>query len=270
MWLGSLTVVHAAQTATKLDPFPRVAAAYIVEIDGAVVWQREPRHRLAPASLSKLMTLLLAAESGRAAEDVTVTPAAAAESGKRIGLRQGERWRMAELMAGSMLASGNDACRAIADHLGGDQARFVARMNQRAIDLGLHDTHYANACGHDDPQQYTSATDLLRLAHEVMKHPPLRGLARLQTLSIGPVSGTQGAGPSGRPIRLVNTNALLGRQADVVGLKTGTTPRAGACLVVVAQRDGHEVVLVMLKGSDRWWDAADILDIAFGRATSGS
>lgn len=218
-----------------------------------------------PASLTKLMTVLLAADSGRSGDTVTVSRTAAAETGTRVGLRAGERWRLADLMAASLMASGNDACRAVAEHLGGDQLRFVSRMNQQAAELGLRDTHFTNACGHDDPQHYASAADLLKLAHAVLARASLREMAMAQALTISSV----GMNPA-RELKLVNTNALLGRQTDVVGLKTGSTPRAGACLVAVARRNGHEVVLVMLKGRDRWWDAADILDIALARALAGS
>ncbi len=266
--LGALTLALSLSTGPacadgKTDPFPEVAAAYRVDVDGVATWYRGEHRRLPPASLTKLMTLLLAAEEGNAADSVTISSAAASESGKRAGVRAGERWRLAELIAASLVASGNDACLAVAEHVGGTQSAFVKRMNERAQRLGMTDTHFTNPCGHDAPAHYSSAADLALLAGEVLEHAPLRELARLEDIHITSLNGKHS-------LALTNTNALLGRHPDVVGLKTGSTARAGTCLIAVAQRNGHQVIVVMLRSKNRWWDASDIVDIALGRALSGT
>lgn len=169
------------------DPFPQAAAAYLVQINQDVrndnalpasLWAHQATRRLPPASLTKLMTVLLLAESTSAPEHpvVTVTPAATRETGSRLGLRAGERYAHEALLAATLLESANDACHALADHAAGSEARFVERMNQRARSLGLHDTQFTNACGHDADGHYSSAFDLARLAQIVLRQPRLAAL----------------------------------------------------------------------------------------------
>ena len=245
------------------DPFPKMAAAYWVETDGVAVWARQADQRLPPASLTKMMTALLVLEQANwpaaASTVVTISPTAARESGSRIALKAGEQLTQEALLAATLMASANDACRALAEHLAGDQPRFVQRMNQRAQQLGLNNTHFANACGHDAPQHYASARDLAVLAHALMQHSPALALSSQHERLISTVDGR-------RSFALKNTNALLGRYPGIQGLKTGRTAQAGNCLVAVAQHGKTQVLLVLLKGTDRWWDAVDVLDLAFERA----
>jgi D-alanyl-D-alanine carboxypeptidase (penicillin-binding protein 5/6) len=241
------------------DPFAGVASAYLVEVDGAVVWQSHSAQRLAPASLTKLMTALLVVEQIAPDAAVSVDAAAARETGGTLGLRKGEILHAKDLLAATLIASANDACRALAEHAAGDQARFVQRMNQRAQQMGLRNTHFTNACGHDAPQHVSSAADLRVLAHALMQSPLLSMLVAQSEMQIATLDGQ-------RHFALHNKNALIGRYAGAVGIKTGTTPGAGKCLVALATRGKHTVLVVLLKAKDRWWDTVDILDIAFARA----
>lgn len=248
-----------AATPTEENPFPQVAQAYLVELDGKPMWHKNAAKRLAPASLTKLMTALLVSEQLTADAAVVVDEAAAGETGSKLGLRAGEAFRMHDLLAATLIASANDACRALADHISGNEPTFVQRMNQRAKQMGLRNTRYTNACGHDAPGHYGSVDDLRALALAVMKVPQLASLVATSQMQIASMN-TQ------RTFALVNTNALLGRYQGTIGIKTGTTALAGKCLVALVQRGTHSVLLVLLKGKDRWWDAADIMDIAFARA----
>lgn len=249
-WLG-ICLAHAAD-----DPFPGAGEAYLVQREGRVLWARAADKRLAPASLAKMMTALLALESGRLEEAVRVSAGAAKAGGARLGLRAGERLRAGDLLAAAVVRSGNDACRALAEHLAGSAAGFVERMNARAATLGMRDTRYADPCGHDRPGQYTTAADLLRLAEALMAQPEYLRLARAPRLSVSTVDGR-------RNFAFSNTNALLGRYEGALGLKTGYTEEAGNCLVALAERDGVRVLVVLLNAPNRWWNAVGLLDRAF-------
>jgi D-alanyl-D-alanine carboxypeptidase (penicillin-binding protein 5/6) len=238
------------------DPFPWIAAAYVVKRDGALLWAGSPERRLAPASLAKLMTALLALERGALDEPVTVKRGVLQATGTRIGLKPGDKLRAGDLLAATVVRSANDACRALAEHLGSTKDRFISRMNERAAALHLADTHFADPCGHDREGQYTTASDLARLAEEVMRHEEFLRLARLQRFTIHTLDG-------GRRFALRNTNALIGRYPGAIGLKTGYTEAAGNCLVALAERDGVRVLAVLLNAPNRWWNAVGLLDRAF-------
>ena len=238
------------------DPFPGAGEAYLVQRDGRVLWARAADKPLAPASLAKMMTALLALEHGRLEEAVRISEHAAKADGARLGLRAGERMRARDLLAATVVRSGNDACRALAEHLAGSVALFVERMNARAATLGMHETRYADPCGHDRPGQYTTAADLLRLAEALMRQPEYLRLARTHRLSVSTVDGK-------RSFSFANTNALLGRYEGALGLKTGHTRAAGNCLVALAERGGVRVLVVLLNAPNRWWNAVGLLDRAF-------
>jgi D-alanyl-D-alanine carboxypeptidase (penicillin-binding protein 5/6) len=255
LWLFANLALAAAQP----DPFPQVASAYLVELNGNTIWAGQPELRLPPASLTKLMTALLVLEQKQQNNEVTIQPTATRETGSRIGLKTGERFRMQDLLAAALLYSANDACHALADHISGNESAFVALMNRRAKELGMHNTHFTNACGHDQDGHYSTAHDLSLLAHTLLKHPSLLDITSQQNLQIATLDGQ-------RHYTLENKNALIGRYEGALGLKTGFTPKAGKCLVAYARRGDNTVLLIMLHGKDRWWDAADILDLAFDHA----
>ena len=257
--LGLLLSCHALMALAQPDPFPEVASAYRVEVDGRPVWERQANRRLPPASLTKLMTALLVLDDYHPQAEVTISHTAASETGSRLGLRSGDTFRVADLLAAALIHSANDACRALAEYIAGNEARFVQRMNRRARELGMHDTRFTNACGHDAPGHYSSARDLALLANESLKHPQLIELSARQQGKISALNAP-------RNYRFANKNALIGRYRGALGLKSGYTPEAGKCLIAYAERGSTKVLLVMLYGSDRWWDTVDILDLAFDHA----
>src|SRR5258706_1181348 len=237
------------------EPFRWTAAAEVGKRDGALLWAGSAERRLARASLAKLMTALLALERGALEETATVGRSVLQVTGTRIGLRPGEKLRAGDLLAATVVRSANDACRALAEHLGATKDRFVSRMNERAAALRLADTHFADPCGHDREGQYTTAGDLARLAEEVMRHGEYMRLAGLQRLTIHTLGG--------RSFALRNTNALIGRYPGAIGLKTGYTEGAGMCLVVLAERDGVRVLAVLVNAPNRWGNAAGLPRRAF-------
>jgi len=253
--LGCLSLLAAAQT----NPFPQVASAYLVAVDGVTLWEKDAVRRLPPASLTKLMTALVVLEQANLRDRVTVSRAAAAQTGSRIGLRSGEVFLAEDLLTATLVASANDACVALADHVAGDERRFAARMNERARALGMRETHFVNACGLDASGHVSSARDLALLATAVLQRPETTRITRLPSARIVSVDGQ-------REHAFASTNALIGRYPGALGLKTGHTRRAGNCLVAYAERGNKRVLMVLLNGQDRWWDAVDILDLAFAHA----
>jgi serine-type D-Ala-D-Ala carboxypeptidase (penicillin-binding protein 5/6) len=246
----------ASDASAAEDPYPWIAAAYVVKRDGVVLWAGQPDARLAPASLAKMMTALIALERGGLGEAVTIGRGVLQATGTRIGLKPGEKLRAGDLLAATVVRSANDACRALAEHLGKTVNNFVLRMNERAAALGLSNTHFADPCGHDREGQYASAADLMVLAEQVMRHDEYLRLARLERVTVRTLDG-------GRSFPLRNTNALIGRYPGAIGLKTGYTEAAGTCLVALAERDGVRVLAVLLNAPNRWWNAVGLLDRAF-------
>jgi D-alanyl-D-alanine carboxypeptidase (penicillin-binding protein 5/6) len=259
LFFGLCLFACTTLASTQPDPFPQVAASYLVELNGNTIWAKQPERHLPPASLTKLMTALLVLEQHHQDDEVAIRPSATHETGTRIGLKPGERFRMQDLLAAALLNSANDACHALADHLAGNETSFVARMNRRAQDLGMRNTHFTNACGHDEAGHYSTAHDLSLLAHALLKHPSLLDITSQKSLQITTLDGQ-------RSYALQNKNALIGRYDGALGLKTGFTPNAGKCLAAYAKRGGYTVLLILLHGKDRWWDAADVLDLAFDHA----
>jgi D-alanyl-D-alanine carboxypeptidase (penicillin-binding protein 5/6) len=157
-----------------------------------------------------------------------------------------------------LIGSANDACLALAEQAAGSEAAFVARMNRRAAALGLSATRFENPCGHDGPGQRSSARDLAVLTRAALAFPEFRltvGAASVRLSTLG-----------GRAFVLPTHNPLIGRVDGVLGVKTGWTPGAGKCLVVLAERGGREVLVVLLGAPDRFWNAAGLVDLAFERA----
>ena len=250
----------AAPAAVPVDRFPGLASAYAVRIDGEIVWAAAPDVPRPPASLAKLLTALalLRDPSYRPDDVVTVSADAARIEGSRIGLRSGERVRAADLLTGMLVRSGNDACVALVQHVGGSLASFRAALDRAARELGLTATRIVHPCGLDAPGQATTVRDLLRLADAALAEPGIRLRAGAERAEIRTEAG--------RRIRFGNTNALIGRVAGANGLKSGYTSRAGRCLIATADRGGHRVVIVMLDAKERWWEASSLIPQAIGYA----
>jgi D-alanyl-D-alanine carboxypeptidase (penicillin-binding protein 5/6) len=207
------------------------------------------------------MTALLVAEGSAPDGWLTVSGRAARATGARIGLRAGERVKVGDALAAALVASANDACLALAEQAAGSAAAFVERMNRRAAELGLARTRYADPCGHDRPGQVTTATDLVALTRAVLAVPLLRELVARERISF--------ATGGGRRLDATTKNSLLGRVRGLDGVKTGTTDAAGRCVVARAERDGSEVLVVLLGTPDRWFSAAALIEAAFRERPRG-
>jgi len=263
LWLF-ISLCGASDAKEHSDPFPGFAAsAYLLKTGGEVVWQRNPDRALPPASLTKIMTALLVIKRGRMDDIAIVRDDAVRETGTRLGLRKGERMYVGFLLAATLLDSANDACHALADQVAGSEGAFTVLMNREAESLGMTNTRFTNACGHDQPGHYSSARDLALLAEAGLAEPVFSDLVATVFLNISTVGG-------GRVFHLENKNELIGRYPGARGVKTGFTAGAGKCIIALAERNGVRVLLVALNAPDRWWGAVKVLDAAFARAESGS
>ncbi len=223
-------------------------AALAVDVDAdQVLFSWRPDEPLPPASTAKLMTALVTVQRLDLDTRVVVSSRAAAAPGSRMGLVAGESLPVRDLLYGLLLPSGNDAAVALAEQVAGSEEAFVKLMNETAATLRLQRTSFANPHGLDDPNQLTSAADLVILARAVLAYPLVSKIVATQTAQVG-----------GRT--LTNTNELLGAYRGVDGVKTGTTDLAGECLVASVTRDGHRLLVVILGSPDRYADARTVLD----------
>jgi D-alanyl-D-alanine carboxypeptidase (penicillin-binding protein 5/6) len=261
--LGIVASAAWAEAAGPGDPFGNVAAAYLVKVDGREVWARNADAPLPPASLTKMMTALLVLERADLRSVVTVSREASRETGTRLGLALGDRMPVIDLLAATLIGSANDTCHVLADHVAGSETKFVTLMNARARELGLSNTRFANACGHDAPGMHSTARDLARLAEAAMGNPVFAKMAGLE-------DGWIATADAGKKFSLKNKNLLIGRYRGTKGVKTGFTGRAGRCLAASAERDGKRVLLILLNAPDRWWKAEEILDAAFAHGSGAS
>lgn len=231
-------------------------AAYLFEANSGrvLVAQNENAH-LEMASTTKIMTALLAIESGRLDETVTVADEAAGTEGSSMYLRAGEKLKLLELVYGLMLRSGNDAAVAIACFLDGGIDAFADRMNARAAQLGMRDTHFTNPNGLHDAAHYTSARDLCVLAAAALENPVFAQIVRTRYRETG----------GDTPRMLKNKNRLLWEYEGGIGVKTGYTKAAGKCLVFAAERGGLKLVGAVLNCPTMWNTAVSMLDDGFAR-----
>jgi D-alanyl-D-alanine carboxypeptidase (penicillin-binding protein 5/6) len=257
--LGAVGTAGAHSHADSHDPYHRSASAYAAVLDGELLWGSNLDVRRAPASLTKLLTALVVLDSNWQPDALlSVSHDAAHTKHPRVGLHTGDSIRADEALTAMLMHSANDACLVLAEHAAGSLDAFAARMNARAAELGMQDSHFVHPCGFDAEGQYSTVTDLLRLAKAAHADPRIAQIAAQEQATIDTASGRQ--------LAFKNTNQLLGRLDGVVGLKTGYTQHAGHCLIAVAEQAGHRVWLVLLDSPRRWWTAHRIITDAFAAA----
>ena len=212
---------------------------------GTVLYEKNAHERLSPASVTKVMTMLLimeAVDSGKIGWDdmVTASEAAAAKGGSQIYLKVGESMSVSDMLKSIAVSSANDCACAMAEHIAGSESAFVDRMNTRAAELGMKDTHFVNCTGLDDgadaQEHKTSAYDIALMSRELLvNHPDIK---KFTTIWMDTVRDGQ--------FGLSNTNKLIRFYSGATGLKTGFTSGAGYCLSATAERDGMELIAVVM------------------------
>ena len=252
--------------AAAAPPSVDAGAAVLVEKEtGTVLYEQNSHDKLEPASVTKIMTLLRvmeAIDSGAlSTEDVvTVSAHAASMGGSQVYLKEGEQMSVHDLLKAVAVASGNDASVALAEHLAGSEEAFVQRMNQRAAELGMSDTCFVNCTGLPAAGHLTSAYDIALMSRELILHHP--AIREYTTIWMDSLRGGQ--------FQLANTNKLIRFYEGSTGLKTGSTDAAGYCLSATAERDGMELIAVVLKcpSSDvRSAAASSLLNYGFANYT---
>ncbi len=223
---------------------------------GAVLAQKNADARLPMASTTKIMTALVALEALPPDTSVKIPAAAVGVEGSSVYLAQDEILTLRELLYALLLESANDAAVAIAIAVDGSVEAFADRMNRRAAQLGLTDTHFANPHGLDDDAHYTTAHELAQITRAALDNPDFREIVSTQKAVI-PLHGSEG-------VRLLlNHNRLLREYSGCIGVKTGFTKKTGRCLVSAAGRDGVELIAVTLGAPDDWNDHRALLDYGF-------
>ena len=246
------------------DLAPNAKSAIMIEAStGEILFQKNKDEKLAPASMTKMMSMLLIMEeieNGNLKwnEMITTSEKASSMGGSQIFLKVGEKMTVEDLLKGVAIASGNDAVVALAERISGSEEAFLKRMNTRAKDLGLKNTNFVNATGLTADNHYSSANDMSLIAKELVKHEKI--LEFTSTYEDYLRKDTKS------PFWLVNTNRLVRFKEGVDGLKTGFTDEAGYCLTATMKKDNMRLITVVMKEentSKRSADTTKMLDYGF-------
>ena len=265
--LSAAIVLSGLPSVVRAAP-AEVAAKSALLMDaatGTILYEQNSHEKLAPASVTKVMTMLLimeAIDEGRIRweDTVTASEAAAAKGGSQIYLKVGETMSVSDMVKSITVSSANDCACAMAEHIAGSEAAFVDAMNARAEELGMKDTHFVNCTGLDDDpnasEHLTSAHDIAIMSRELLvNHPDIKKFTTIWMDTVR--NGTFG---------LSNTNKLVRFYSGATGLKTGFTSSAGYCLSASAARDGMELIAVVLgseTSQDRFAACKSLLDYGF-------
>lgn len=254
----SLSVFSFNADAVDLPAVSAKGAVLIDSVTGEILFEKNAKSKLPMASTTKIMSAMLALESGNLDEEFTVDSNAIKVEGSSMGLQEGDRVTMRALVYGMLLPSGNDAANAAAVRLCGSVDAFVQLMNDRAVELGLNSTHFVTPSGLDDytDDHYSSAYDMAVLAKEALKNPDFREICGTYNAKL-----KYGNPPYER--WLTNSNKLLNTCKGVIGVKTGFTDKAKRCLVSACERNGATLICVTLNAPNDWLDHSRLFDYGF-------
>lgn len=247
-------------------------SAILMEVSsGKIIYEKDPDKILRPASITKIMTLILifdALDSGKINRDdlVTVSANAASMGGSQVYLEEGEQQTVETLIKCIAIASANDACVAMAEFIDGTEEAFVANMNERALGLNMNNTHFVNCCGLDTDGHTTTARDVALMSKELItKYPEIHNISTIWMDTITHVT-RQGS----KDFTLTNTNKLIKQYEYATGLKTGSTSLAGFCLAATAKKNNIELISVVMassSGKTRVSDSIKLLNTGFANCS---
>lgn len=258
--LAILLAVGAATAATAELPPPAITGRAAVVLDGTtgrVIWERDADRQMPPASTTKIMTTMLALESGRLDRTFAVSPYAASQAPSKLGLRAGQQIDLEDLTYALMLKSANDAAVVVAEGLAGSVPEFASLMNQRAREVGATNTHFHNPNGLPDDEHLTTPHDMAMILRHALTVPGFREVAGTNARVI------QIEDDRIHPVALHSKNRLLnGYFVPVLG-KTGYTRAAGRCFAGAAELNGRRVITVVFGASDMWGDTRKLMEYGF-------
>lgn len=259
--LTAVTVDAAAETTAELVTYAK-SVVLMEKSTGKILYAENENEKLYPASVTKIMALLLVCEaidSGRIklSDSVTCSPNASSKGGSQIWLEPGEVMTVEELLKATCIYSANDACTLLGEYVSGSEQAFVNEMNKKAQQLGMKNTHFDNCTGLDDTSDthLTTAYDIALMSKELVYHDYIKNYTTIWMDSL-----------RNGDTQLVNTNKLVRFYEGITGLKTGTTEKAGCCISATAERNGMELIAVVMgseNSADRFATAQNLLDWGF-------
>jgi D-alanyl-D-alanine carboxypeptidase (penicillin-binding protein 5/6) len=256
--LSGTISVFAEELIEKKPPRVSASSAVLIEAStGRVLYDKNMHKKRAPASLTKMMTGILAIELGKPAEIVTVSSLGAGNKvGQDIGLRRKDQLTLADLTKAALLVSANDSTVAIGEHIGGSEDYFVHLMNMKAKSLGAYNTNFKNTNGYTEPNHYSTAYDMALIARYGLANPAFAAIVRLNEANIKWLNRD-------RELTLINSNRLQRQYEWITGVKTGTTNAAGKCLAASGERNGRTLITVVLNSGNRYDEALSLLEYGF-------
>ncbi|MGD9969242.1 MAG: D-alanyl-D-alanine carboxypeptidase family protein [Sulfuricurvum sp.] len=229
----------------------KIDAMVVKELNSQnVLYTKEAQKLVKPASLTKVITTLVAIEQGDLDRAVTITPEIVAVERTKAEYKVGDIIPLRDLIKAAMIESDNDAAMAIAVGVGGSVEMFVAMMNAKAHEIGMDNTHFMNPCGFDHELHYSTAEDLLKMAEYAIKNPVFDEITKLNEHTYYSLNETP------RKFVAKTHNRLLGKYEYAVGIKTGYTSKAGPCFIARAKRDGIDCIIVMMNSKENRWATA--------------
>lgn len=249
------TVLPVRKTGVVNPSLTAISAIVVDKTSGAILYAKNPDYRLFPASVTKIMTALVALDAYPLEREVTITTEHEA-IGSKMKLERGETITVRNLLKGLLIASGNDAAYALADAYPGGYGEFVKRMNEKAREFHLDNTMFTNVSGVEQDEHVTTVRDTATLTKEAMKDPFFRETVGTKELVVTDVSGKI-------THYLYSTNKLLGAVDGLIGVKTGWTDLAGECLVTETLRDGQDIITVVFASEDRFGESRALIRWAY-------
>lgn len=229
-----------------VNPVVKARAAAIVDLNtGEYLYKKNINEKLHIASITKLMTAVVALEKGNLSDTVTVSQKSALTIGSKIWLLQGEEISLNNLLYAALIHSGNDAAIAIAEHISGSEEEFVKEMNLMAKKLHLYNTSFQNPVGFDNADNYSTVEDLVKLGRFAFEDPLVQDAVRRSSMTISSVDGNI-------THDLESTNDVIDSFINFIGLKTGSTEKAGLCFVSIAEKDGNRIMTIVLNSPNRF------------------